>query len=139
MIGRRTIALVASALIALAAIAFVGRAERVRHDRAELRGMRAVVRAVGRLDSPTLDSYRAGLVPFDCLLYRRGANRYALELCIDEHGRLVEALDRRHGLRFWSLREEPQRSTIRFDHAEVERLLRKLGVPSGVNQGPRGQ
>ena len=101
--------------------------------------MRAVVRAVGRLDSPTLDSYRAGLVPFDCLLYRRGANRYALELCIDEYGRLVEALDRRHGLRFWSLREEPQRSTIRFDHAEVERLLRKLGVPSGVNQGPRGQ
>ena len=101
--------------------------------------MRAVVRAVGSLDSPTLDSYRTGLVPFDCLLYRRGANPYALELCIDEQGRLVEALDRRHGLRFWSLREEPQRSTIRFRRSEVERLLRKLGVPPGVNAGPRGQ
>lgn len=139
MIARRQIALGAAALLALAVLALFGRAERARHDRAELRGMRAVVRAVGTLDSPALDSYRTGLVPFDCLLYRRGTNPYALELCIDEQGRLVEAIDRRHGLRFWTLREEPQRSTIRFDHAEVERLLRKLGVPPGVNAGPRGQ
>ncbi len=101
--------------------------------------MRSVLDAVGALDDPRLDSFRASLVPFDCLLYRRGSNRYALELCIDEDGRLVEALDRRRGFHVWSLREEPSASTIRVDRAEVERLLRKLGVPPGVNQGMRGQ
>jgi hypothetical protein len=129
------IAVVAAAV----ALVVIGRWERSRHVSNELGGLRAVLAEVGPLDSPTLDSYRVSLVPFDCLLYRRGSNRYALELCIDEDGRLVEAFDRRQGFHVWSLREEPTASTIRVDRQEVERLLHKLGVPPGVNQGQRGQ
>ena len=135
---RRTAAALA-VVVAAIALVVIGRWERSRHVADELRGLRAVRAAVGTLDSPSLDSYRVSLVPFDCLLYRRGSNRYALELCIDEQGRLVEAFDRRHGFHVWSLREEPKASTIHVDRPEVQRLLRKLGVPPGVNQGPRGQ
>ena len=126
-------------VVAAAALVVIGRWERSRHVSDQLRGLRTVLAEVGPLDSPTLDSYRVSLVPFDCLLYRRGSNRSALELCVDEEGRLVEAFDRRNGFHVWSLREEPTASTIRVDRQEVERLLHKLGVPSGVNQGPRGQ
>jgi hypothetical protein len=130
----------ALAVVAAAvALVVVGRWERSRHVSDQLHGLRAVRAEVGPLASPTLDSYRVSLVPFDCLLYRRGSNRYALELCIDEDGRLVEAFDRRRGFHVWSLREEPTASTIRVDRHEVDRLLRKLGVPTGVDQGPRGQ
>jgi hypothetical protein len=135
---RRAAAAIA-VVAATVALVVIGRWERSRHVSDELRGLRAVRAAVGPLDSQTLDSYRVSLVPFDCLLYRRGSNRYALELCIDEDGRLVEAFDRRQGFHVWSLREEPTASTIRVDREEVERLLHKLGVPPGVNQGPRGQ
>jgi hypothetical protein len=135
---RRAAAAIAIVVAAVALVA-IGRWERSRHVSNELRGMRAVQAAVGRLDSPTLDSYRVSLVPFDCLVYRRGSNDFALELCIDEDGRLVEAFDRRDGFHVWSLREEPTASTIRIDRQEVDRLLHKLGVPAGVNQGPRGQ
>lgn len=130
------------ALAATAAVALVlvGRWEGERHADAEVRGMRGVLAAVGPLGNSSLDAFRVSLVPFDCLLYRRGSNPYALELCIDERGRLVEALDRRSGsLRVWSLREDPDASPIRFDRAEVNRLLRRLGVPPGVDAGPRGQ
>ena len=135
---RRAAAAIA-VVVAAVALVVIGRWERSRHVAEELRGLRAVRAAVGPLDSPSLDSYRVSLVPFDCLLYRRGANRYALELCVDEDGRLVEAFDRRDGFRVWSLREEPTASTIHVDRPEFDRMLRKLGVPPGVDQGPRGQ
>jgi hypothetical protein len=135
----RRVAAAIAIVVAAVALVVIGRWERGRHVSDELRGLRAVRTEVGPLDSPTLDSYRVSLVPFDCLLYRRGSNRYALELCIDEDGRLVEAFDRRDGFHVWSLREEPTASTIHVDRQEVERLLHKLGVPAGVNQGPRGQ
>jgi hypothetical protein len=135
----RRVAAAIAIVVAAVALVVIGRWERSRHVSNELRGLRAVLAEVGPLDSPTLDLYRVSLVPFDCLLYRRGSNRYALELCIDEDGRLVEAFDRRNGFHVWSLREEPTASTIRVDRHEVERLLHRLGVPAGVNQGPRGQ
>jgi len=52
----------------------------------------AQIRAlVGRLDSPSLDRYR--LLPyFSGLLYKRQGNPFALELCIDAEGRVVEAI-----------------------------------------------
>jgi hypothetical protein len=135
---RRAAAAIAIVVAAVALVA-IGRWERSRHVSDELRGMRDVRAAVGQLDNPSLDSYRVSLVPFDCLVYRRGSNDFALELCIDEDGRLVEAFDRRDGFHVWSLREEPTASTIRIDRQEVDRLLHKLGVPAGVDQGPRGQ
>ena len=68
---------------------------------------------------------------FDCLTYRRGENVFALELCVDGSGRVVEAIDRRtYDRRIWSLRFDPGASTDRVDRAEVDSLLRRMGALS---------
>jgi hypothetical protein len=131
----RLIAFVLAGAAALALLVAVGRWEGHRHERAEVAGMRRVLAAVGPLDNPSLAAYRIDIdFEFDCLIYRRGANRFALELCFDRSGRAAEAIDRRGPKeRIWSLREHPQASTIRVDRAEVVRLLKRLGAPP-----PRG-
>jgi hypothetical protein len=93
--------------------------------------MRKTLAAVGALDNSTLTAYRIDIDSrFDCLIYKRGSNRLALELCFDRKGRLVETIDRRSGSpKISSLREDPAASTIRFDWAEVVRLLKRLGAP----------
>jgi hypothetical protein len=74
----------------------------------------------------SLDRYRL-LPEFSCLLYGRHGNPFALELCIDAEGRVVEAIDRRSGSpRIASLREDPSAATVRVDRPEVDRLIRKL-------------
>ena len=127
----RPVAFALLALAALAALAFIGRWEGRRHARSELAGMRKTLAAVGKLDDRTLTAYRIAIDShFDCLIYRRGSNRLALELCFDRKGRLVETIDRRSGSpKISSLREDPAASTIRFDWAEVVRLLKRLGAP----------
>jgi len=125
------------ALLALAAVAglvvlaFVGRWEGRRHAHSELAGMRKTLAAVGPLDNRTLSAYRIDIDSrFDCLIYKRGTNRLALELCFDRTGRLVETIDRRSGApKISTLREDPGASTIHFDWAEVVRLLKRLGAP----------
>ncbi len=122
----------AAAVAILVALIPIGRWEASRHADSELAGMRRVLAAVGPLDQPLLDAYRVNVgTGFDCLLYKRGANRFALELCFDKQGRLIEAIDRRAGgdPRISSLREEPSDSTIRVDRGLVDRLLKRLGAP----------
>ena len=128
----RPVVLVLVAVAALAALVAVGRWEGHRHARSELAGMRRTFEAVGPLDNRTLTAYRIDIDSrFDCLIYKRGANRLALELCFDRAGRLVETIDRRSGSsKISSLREDPTASTIRVDWAEVVRLLKRLGAPS---------
>jgi hypothetical protein len=125
----RRLALVAVAMVAvLAAIAGVGRWEGGRETTREVRGFHIVQRLIGPLDSRTLSGFRV-FPAFDCLTYRRGANPFALELCVDPAGRVVEAIDRRRETRrIWSLRYHPRASTDRVDRAEVDRLLRKMGA-----------
>ena len=66
---------------------------------------------------------------FDCLVYRRGPNPYALELCVDPAGRVVEAIDRRTvDRKIWSLTFEPASSPVRVGRAVVDRLLQKMGA-----------
>ena len=126
---RALVAVVAAAIVALALLVVVGRHEGARHARQENRKIEQIRRLVGPLDSPTLDAYRL-LPQFSCLLYKRDDNRFALELCMDGQGRVVEAIDRRGRTpRIASLREAPQDATVRVDRAEVDRLLRKLGAP----------
>jgi hypothetical protein len=66
-------------------------------------------RLIGPLDSSSLSGFRV-FPSFDCLTYKRGANVFALELCVDHAGRVVEAIDRRSfDRRIWSLRFDPPR------------------------------
>ena len=124
---RTSFAAAALTLVAATALVLLGRWERARHADEESKGMRAVVAAVGDLDSPTLSSFRF-LHNFQCLLYRRGEHPFALELCVRPDGRLVEAIDRRSGEpRFWSLREDPSRAPV-LDRQLVDALLRRIGV-----------
>ena len=94
--------------------------------------MRRTFAAVGSLDNQSLSAYRIDIdFRFDCLIYRRGSNRLALELCFDRAGRLAEAIDRRSRKeKIASLREDPGASTIRVSRAEVVRLLKRLGAPA---------
>jgi hypothetical protein len=90
--------------------------------------MERVRALIGPLDSPTLSGYRHQ-PGFDCLVYRRGSNPYALELCVDAQGRVVETIDRRRFDRVVSdLHYDPSRATLRVSRAQVDRLLRKMGA-----------
>ena len=127
----RVAAAVAVFALSLVALAAVGRWEGSRHARSELDRMAEIRALVGPLDNSSLRAYRLQVdLKYDCLLYERLHDPYALELCFDQQGRLVEAIDRRgNQLEIGSLREEPERSTIRVDRDEVDRLLRRLGAP----------
>ncbi|MDQ5821472.1 MAG: hypothetical protein M3540_08535 [Actinomycetota bacterium] len=126
--SRRVALWLVGALAVSAVLVVVGRWERSHRAADQSRGMRQVARAIGPLDSPSLDAFRV-LGNFDCLLYRRGTNPFALELCVDRSGRVVEAIDRHGGkVRVWSLRDDPTRSAVRVDQAEVERLLDQMVV-----------
>jgi len=130
------VSLVGAALAAVVVgLVFLGRWEGRRHERAEIAGMRRVFELVGPLDNRSLSAYRIDIdFEFDCLIYRRGPNRYALELCFDRSGRLAEAIDRRRSKEvIASLREDPGASTIRVSRALVVKLLKRLGAPP-----PRG-
>jgi hypothetical protein len=129
---RFLVAIGAGILVMAILLAVLGRWERGRHADEENREMAVTLAAIGRLDNPSLSMYRLGVgFGFDCLLYKRGANRFALEACIDRSGRVVETIDRRGtgDPKVASLREDPERATNVVDRALVERLLRRLGAP----------
>ena len=120
------------AIAVLVALVLVGRWERGHHADEENRGLREVRALVGPLDQPSLSAYRVSVgFGFDCLLYRRDGKRFALELCFDRPGRVIEAIDRRGAgdPRIFSVREEPELSSVRVDRRLVDRLLHRLGAP----------
>jgi hypothetical protein len=118
-----------AAVVVLVALVPVGRWERQRRADREMRGMRGVLAAVGPLGNSTLKGFRI-LTNFDCLVYKRDGNDFALEVCVADDGRVVEAIDRRSGTsKIWSLRDDPSKSEVRVDRPEVNRLLLKMHVP----------
>lgn len=125
---RLSTAVVAGALV-LVALVPIGRWEGTRQAAAEVRGVEQTLALIGPLDSSTLSGYRV-LPGFDCLVYRRGDNPFALEVCVDAKGRVVETTDRRRfDRRIDSLREDPPASTLRVDRVLVDRLLRRMNAP----------
>jgi hypothetical protein len=94
--------------------------------------MASVAREIGPLDAPQLDQYRYLSFDMQCLLYRRGHDPFARELCFDPQGRVIETIDRRTAPkpRIHSLRDDPTRSSVHRDRAEVSRLLHEFGVPT---------
>ena len=133
MSGRLKIAVGAvAALSLLAVLVAVGRWEARRHARDENARIARIRALVGPLDHPKPDAYRVNIGPgLDCLLWGRNGFPYALELCFTRDGRVVEAIDRRHGdPRIASLREDPDRATTRIDPNLARQLLRGLGAPT---------
>lgn len=119
------------AAVALAIVVGVGRWERSSEVAVQIRGMRSVRALVGPLDQRALTGYRVQ-PEFDCLVYRRGSNPFALELCAQRSGRVVEAIDRRTAhRRIYSLRSEPAASTVYVDRTELNRLLDRMTHPAG--------
>jgi hypothetical protein len=111
------------ALLAALVAAAVGNWERAGRADEQSAGMRRVVETVGPLDSREFRGYRI-LANFQCLVYERGRNDFALEVCVDADGRVVEAIDRRDGTpEVWSLRDDPTRSDVRVDRTLVDELL----------------
>ena len=124
----------AVALVVVLALAPLGRWEARYHADVEVQGMEETLTLIGPLDSPSLSGYRV-LPDFDCLVYRRGDNPFALEACVDNAGRVVETIDRRRfERRIHSLREDPGASTLSLERALVDRLLRRMGAPSSPDR-----
>src|SRR5437868_10758057 len=112
--------------IVLVAVIGVGRWERGSEIGTENRGIERVRALVGPLDQPALTGYRVQPA-FDCLVYRRGSNPFALELCADRTGRVVEAIDRRRAQRrIYSLRPDPGAATVHIDRRELDRLIHRM-------------
>ena len=125
----------AVSVLAIAAFAAIGRREREHRADVQSSGMRAVLNQIGPLDSPELRGFRI-FVNFHCLVYKRGRNDFALELCVDRHGRVVEAIDRTDGTaKVWSLRDDPTQSELVVDRGEVDELLRRMNVPESYLTG----
>jgi hypothetical protein len=131
-LAEKRVALLASAgavaVGVIVCLALVGRWEKDRWVDSQLRGIALVQRLIGPLDQNALTGFRV-LPQFDCLVYRRGVDRLALELCIDGKGRVVEAVDRRGGARrYYDLHSDPGDASIHVSLGEVHRLLRKMGA-----------
>jgi hypothetical protein len=122
--GTRRIAWLLACVLVAGGLVAVGRWERERQVDKQVRGMADVRRLVGPLGR-SLSGFRA-VSDFECLVYRRGTNPLALELCVDRAGRVVEAIQRWHGNHIYTLRFEPMASTLRLDPAEVKRLFAKM-------------
>ena len=126
---RRPVVVIVVVVVALVALVAIGAWERERRADDQSAGMRAVLEQVEPLGSQALRGFRI-FANFDCLVYERGRNDFALEVCVDDRGRVVEAIDRRDGTaEVWSLRDDPSQSEVVVDRAEVNRLLRRMNVP----------
>jgi hypothetical protein len=124
--------------IALMALALVlGRWEEQRNVEEARSGLAAAYFAVGgRIDAPTLSGYRPAYdpniaptpgLPMDCLFYELDGEPYAIQLCFDARGRLVEAVDRRGGeARYRTLQAMPEEARISVDRSVLDGLLASL-------------
>lgn len=135
MIVRRATALRVAlfALVVLGVCVPVGRWQDRRAlaaERAKIEHIEALVAPIG---SRTATAYR--LAAYDCLLYPIGPDPYAIELCFDRSGRLVEAIDRRHvGFppKVGTLRYDPAGSPILVPPARLLDLLHRAGALHGI-------
>jgi hypothetical protein len=109
-------------------IVVVGREERTSERRHDLDGIALVRSLVGRRIGSAVN-YRVSSNLY-CLLYSARRRVFALELCVDGQGRIVEAVDRRGTLpTFYSVAAEPTAANERLDLHLVSRLIAKLSAP----------
>lgn len=118
-----------AALAAIAAAFFGGRWEENRAiEREQARIEAAFALVGGEIDAPTLSGYR--VTDLDCLYYDLEKRRYAVTLCFDAAGRLVESADRRGAEpTYSSVRLHPESAPATVDPNRVRALLRRIGAP----------
>jgi hypothetical protein len=117
---RTAVALACVAALVLLALGHWERNRAASRANAEMRGVFDVVGS--SLTSRRISGYRLG--PPDCLAYEVGPVPYALQLCFDEQGRLVETVDRRAGKPMYaSLTWQPSLASLRFRPADVRALI----------------
>lgn len=124
-------------LALLAALAVTGRSEAASAESKARAGIVRMWNLVGaRLDGRGLDGFR-GKHPLKCLIYAADGTPTAYELCFDQ-GRLVEAIERTHGFRVWTLRPYGAKAaTVVVPASAVDHWLRKLGAfGPGIMPGP---
>jgi hypothetical protein len=115
------------AVVAAVAVTAAGLLGKHHEQNAMRRGIDEVRVAIGpslTRPGPTDYLYSPGRT---CLLYGAGGVAYALELCIDSQGRVVEAVDRRGSTpRFYSIVEEPGASPFRISPTLFASLVEKV-------------
>jgi hypothetical protein len=119
-----------AALALLGGAVPLGRWEMHHHATDENARMATVFRAATAhgLRSRALYGYRLDQ-RFDCLAYSAPPGPYALELCFDPQGRLVETIDRRRAHpSIASLREQPSLATLRVPMHQLLPAFRAAGA-----------
>jgi hypothetical protein len=99
----KRVALVLVGIVVAVAIVVGGRVERARAIHGQQDGILGVRQAIGgRVLHPLQAIYDPGRY-IQCLTYPEARQLFGLELCFDGDGRAVEAVDRRHGEKIWSI------------------------------------
>lgn len=122
---RRWALIGAAALVAAVVAVALGRHERTTERHYTLQGIANVRTLIGdRIGKP--DDFRVGS-GLSCLIYPDRGRVFALELCIDQQGRIVEAADRRGAVsRFYTVVEQPRVANERLKPAFVVKKILAL-------------
>jgi hypothetical protein len=133
--SRRRLA-AAAGVVAVCALAPLGIWERNHAAAREAARIATVRAAVGKdIQNPRITSYRMD-ARVSCILYRRGPDRYGLELCFDPRGRLVETYERRGtSVRVTSLLWRPQAAPARESPRRLARLFQRLELRMEAGRG----
>lgn len=128
MRSRWLAAAAAAVLVVAGAAVAVGRWEASRALEREVARIDAAYALVGRkVDAPSLSGYRYGTLT--CLFYDVDGIAYAVTLCFDGAGRLVESTDRRGPTPLYaSIVRSPQAAPVTVDERRLDQLLRRLGA-----------
>jgi hypothetical protein len=123
------------AVIVIVMILFVpvGRWQAHRALVADRHQIEQIAALAGPLDGPRLSAYR--VATYDCLLYTVGKDPFAIELCFDSYGHLVEAIDRRHygfAAQIGSVQYAPSAAPVTVPPPRLLKLIQRSGGLLGV-------
>jgi hypothetical protein len=124
--SRRTLIAGLAVLVLAGALIPLARWEGTRQADAQRHGLVRVIAAVGPLGGSTLNGERPSPT-YTCLSYKRGARPFALEICFDRRGHLVEASDRRGVVpQVYSLVLDPDAPTVVVPPSRIRALAERV-------------
>jgi hypothetical protein len=120
---------VACGLVLCVAFVVVGRWEKHRFERSEGAHMRVLWNLVSH-ERPA--AYRLA-APLDCLDYSRHKDPFAVEVCFDSGGRLVDVIDRRGegDSKRWSLRFDAGAAPVTVPPSRLIKTFHEVGALRG--------